>query len=275
MMEDGILTESNQLYNSLNQYQPSVSILIAEDNSINRALLSKKLKVEGFNNLYMAINGQEAYELAVKHNPDLILMDVQMPVMDGNEAMRKLRENNFQGKIVALSANDFKEEIEKSLKSGANEYITKPINFTRFFEIIRQLVFGNNKRQQMNVSAAVIVEKTVTARLPHDKENAVADCAKPIIQNVSKSVKQIFLDDAYDKLIIINNALKDFEQDKLRIKAIAHEYKGNARYFGLQSLEDLARNLDLAFKADENDEKLKTMTDELVFHIREIIRCNS
>ncbi|MCP4215882.1 MAG: response regulator, partial [bacterium] len=118
------------------QYVKGNKILIAEDNPVNLELFKEQFYIEGFRNLIFAENGLQAVELSLEHNPDLILMDVQMPAMDGNEAILKLKESGFQGKIVMLSAYAMETDIKKSLEAGAVGYITKPVNFETLFDEI-------------------------------------------------------------------------------------------------------------------------------------------
>jgi len=107
------------------------SILIVEDNIINQKVASRMLETAGFN-VTLANNGSEALERFAEVSPDLVLMDLQMPVMDGFEATTVLRQREtltgVHTPIVALTANAMKGDREKCLEHGMDGYVAKPIN---------------------------------------------------------------------------------------------------------------------------------------------------
>ena len=120
------------------------TILIAEDNSINmfyaRTVISKFFK-----NIQIleAKNGNEAYQLFLEHKPDLILMDIVMPVIDGYKATKMIRMQNQSVPIFAMTAKSSKREREKCLKSGMTDYLPKPITLDKLKETIkRSLAFS-------------------------------------------------------------------------------------------------------------------------------------
>ncbi len=108
---------------------PSKKILIVEDNQDNRELLIKILKVKGFR-LIEAVDGEDALQKVSIERPDLILMDISIPKIDGYEVTRRLKNQpDFQDiPIIALTAHAMKGDREKALKAGCDGYITKPIN---------------------------------------------------------------------------------------------------------------------------------------------------
>ncbi len=112
-------------------------ILLAEDNQINQLVATGLLKKKGYL-VDIANNGQEALDMIEQNNYDLVLMDIQMPVMDGFVATKKIRsDERFKHlPIIALSAHAMSEDREKSLKNGMNEHITKPISPNILFETI-------------------------------------------------------------------------------------------------------------------------------------------
>lgn len=108
---------------------PSKKILIVEDNQDNRELLIKILKVKGFR-IIEAVDGEDALQKVSIERPDLILMDISIPKIDGYEVTRRLKNQpDFQDiPIIALTAHAMKGDREKALKAGCDGYITKPIN---------------------------------------------------------------------------------------------------------------------------------------------------
>lgn len=113
-------------------------VLIADDNEDSRELVKKILKKEGFE-IIEAIDGEEAIVKAIAHRPDLILMDISMPKIDGYEATRRLKERlDFKDvPIIALTAHAMRGDQEKALQAGFNGYISKPINVREFVNEIK------------------------------------------------------------------------------------------------------------------------------------------
>ena len=100
------------------------TLLIAEDNESNYIYIKAILKEY---NLIHAWNGQEAVELYKKYHPDMILMDLKMPLMDGYQATREIREDNTVIPIIAVTAFAFAEDEQRVKQSGFNDYVAKPI----------------------------------------------------------------------------------------------------------------------------------------------------
>jgi len=143
--EDGEVVREKIItqYSVREEMKRSVRILLAEDNPVNQKLAKMMLTKAGYQ-VELANNGQEAVEkyTASPENFDLIFMDVQMPVMDGMEATKVIRERGFDTiPIVALTAHAMNGDKEKSLKAGMNDYITKPIKRELVFEILEKWVF--------------------------------------------------------------------------------------------------------------------------------------
>lgn len=105
----------------------SRKILIIDDNKVNRAVLVGLLTHLGFK-IIEAINGQEGVEKALTEQPDIILIDLVMPIMDGFEAIRKIRQSEQLSKIVIIAVSASVQHKEKSLAIGCNDFITKPIH---------------------------------------------------------------------------------------------------------------------------------------------------
>ena len=105
-------------------------ILIVEDNELNRDMLSRRLMRKGFE-VVMAEDGQKGVDMSISENPDLILMDLSLPVMDGWEATSTIKNSEETKKIpiIVLTAHAMAGDREKALEAGADEYDTKPIEF--------------------------------------------------------------------------------------------------------------------------------------------------
>ncbi len=117
------------------------TILIVEDSELNRRLVEAVLKPHGYR-LLVAEDGETGVELARAEQPDLILMDVLLPGIDGYEATRRLRANpdTHHFSIVALTASASNEEQEQAIAAGCNGYIPKPIDTRAFPQQIRQFL---------------------------------------------------------------------------------------------------------------------------------------
>ena len=104
-------------------------ILVVEDNEDTREILLYRIKSMGNYEVLLAANGKEALELATRSKPDLVIMDLKRPVMDGWEATKALRQTTW-GKdlpVIALTAQAMERDEEKALNAGCSDYIAKPI----------------------------------------------------------------------------------------------------------------------------------------------------
>lgn len=113
-------------------------ILVAEDNDSNYMLMSYILK-----NHYEPVrarNGQEAVEMAETQAPDLILMDLKMPIFNGLEATRMIREKNVDIPIIALTANAFDNDREDAVAAGCNDFLSKPVSSQKCLEVIAKYI---------------------------------------------------------------------------------------------------------------------------------------
>ncbi|MBW3141095.1 response regulator [Ferrimonas balearica] len=114
-------------------------ILLVEDNLINQQVATELLKSAGYQ-VTVAGNGQEAVDLVAASDYDLVLMDIQMPVMDGLEATRTLRQTHPHLPIIAMTAHAMAGDKEKSLAAGMNDHITKPIVLPELFETVKRFL---------------------------------------------------------------------------------------------------------------------------------------
>jgi len=163
---------------SLKPGQNEIRILIADDRETNRQLLLQMLKVVGFATQY-AVNGKEAVQMVQKWKPQVVLMDMAMPVMDGYEATRKIKAspNSRNTAIVAVTASAFEEDKKRILAAGADDYLSKPFKDAELFEIIGRLTGAEylyEETSSLKVSETahdkVLMCKTVAA-LPPDLVN--------------------------------------------------------------------------------------------------------
>ena len=116
-------------------------ILLVEDNELNRDMLSRRLQRKGYQVVF-AVDGQNGVEMAMKDPPDLILMDMSLPVLDGWEASRKLKAapQTRLVPIIALTAHAMAGDREKAIEAGCDDYDTKPVDLPRLLKKIEALL---------------------------------------------------------------------------------------------------------------------------------------
>ena len=116
-------------------------ILLVEDNEMNRDMLSRRLKRKGYE-VVIAVDGAEGLSMTCSENPDLVLMDMSLPVMDGWEATRQIRANQQIQTIpvIALTAHAMSGDREKALAAGCDDYDTKPVDLRRLLGKIEALL---------------------------------------------------------------------------------------------------------------------------------------
>ncbi len=142
----------------------SGKILVVDDEPIGRQLLEAILYPENFD-IYYAENGMEAFEKAVELKPDLILMDVMMPEMDGFEVCRKLRNHDILGNIpiILITALDDRDSMIKGLDSGANDYISKPFDRVEVLAKVKNIIqLDRYKRMHQESGKLEVREKRTT-----------------------------------------------------------------------------------------------------------------
>lgn len=126
-----------------------ITVLLAEDNRESSEMFVEYLETMGFVVLW-AKNGEEAISLARAQRPDIILMDIQMPVMDGLEAMRHLRKDPELAAtpIVALTALAMRGDRERCIEAGANDYVSKPVGLKKLMSVIDNLLQAGKSQEE-------------------------------------------------------------------------------------------------------------------------------
>ena len=120
-------------------------ILLVEDNEMNRDMLSRRLEMEAYQ-VEFAVNGQEAIDKALNFGPDLILMDLNLPLINGWDATKaiKTRSETAHIPVIALTAHAFTEDREKALAAGCDDYDTKPVDFKRLQQKMNKFLKPGN-----------------------------------------------------------------------------------------------------------------------------------
>ncbi len=199
-----------------------LNILVAEDNIMNQQLINYLLKNWGFN-FDLVFNGAQAVEALSKRNYDIVLMDIQMPEMDGHMATRNIR-NVLKSKIpiIAMTAHAMAGEREKCINSGMNDYISKPLNEENLYDIIIKYAQGNDNNQEpMRGDQNVINLEYINKFSKDDK-----DFKKEIIQE--------FITRVPDNIFTMEKAIQD--NNYSTINRIAHDMKTTIHFMGLTAL---------------------------------------
>jgi len=118
-----------------------IKILLVEDNELSADMLTRRLRKRGYE-VHLATDGQQAIEMAAALLPDLVLMDINLPLIDGFEAIRQLRANPSTAAlpIVALTAHALPSERSRALEAGCDDYDTKPVDLERLLGKITAIV---------------------------------------------------------------------------------------------------------------------------------------
>jgi two-component system cell cycle response regulator DivK len=122
-------------------------ILLVEDNEMNRDMLSRRLQRKGYK-VILAMDGERGVEMTLTHVPDLVLMDMSLPVLDGWEATRRLKADAATQHIpvIALTAHAMSSDRDKALEAGCDDYDTKPVELPRLLGKIEALLNGTGNR---------------------------------------------------------------------------------------------------------------------------------
>ena len=122
-------------------------LLLVEDNEMNRDMLSRRLERKGYA-VAIAVNGQQAVDMAAADPPALVLMDMSLPVLDGWEATRRIKANAATRSIpiIALTAHAMQGDKERCMACGMDGYVSKPLKIEELFSVIEKVVPGITHR---------------------------------------------------------------------------------------------------------------------------------
>jgi PAS domain S-box-containing protein len=236
-------------------------ILLVEDGETNRQLIRVVLAETGAD-VVCAENGQEGLEAAGRERFDLILMDIQMPVMDGYTATQRLRDRGCTLPIIALTAHAMRGDKEKCLAAGCSGYLSKPINIDKLLQTVADA---------LSVAAAVSSAHETdrsdgtarTTTLPLSVIRSTLPLDSPQIRQILQS----FIETLHGKLAEMQAATEDGDFDKLA--GLAHWLLGTGGTLGFDCFTEPARRLEQSAKLRQSDEiddclrELFTLADQL------------
>ncbi|OUR63439.1 hypothetical protein A9Q74_00945 [Colwellia sp. 39_35_sub15_T18] len=212
-------------------------ILLTDDHDDNRRLIARILKGMGLD-VIEAINGREAIEQCMQHQPTLILLDIQMPEMDGIQVLQKLRELGCGQPIYALTANAMSHEISQYLALGFDGHLKKPIERDKFVATIARYYPGLKSSSEQISNELLDVD--------------LSDLKREFQHNLSKDSQDIL---AYSE-----------QHDYVCLARVAHKLAGAAKMFGFAELSQSALELEIAIKnkqTEKIDDLSYCLLDEL------------
>ena len=219
-------------------------ILIAEDNSVNQKLAVSLLKKIGYR-ADVAGNGVEALDALERQRYDVVLMDVQMPEMDGLEATRRIHERWSGAErpyVIAATANALQEEKQACFMAGMDDYLSKPIRMNELIAALRRSEPGRVSQQPSESSTSQTTDSNVDARALEVLRESFDD--ELVVELIGT-----FLEEAPDLVERARAAVE--ERDYVTLQRAAHTLKSNAATFGAISLANLCRDLEAKGKAAE------------------------
>jgi len=231
-------------------------LLLVEDNEINQQVASEILAGEGFE-IEIARNGLEALEWikrADKNSIDAILMDIQMPLMDGRETTRQIRALGGYWKkipIIALTALSFEEENNKNLESGMNDRVNKPIEIDEIIEVLSRYI----KPQKTNIErkkpiGKKEIETSIQIEGIHVKEGLAR------LMGNEKLYKDLLKSFRLKNTEVIETLKRNLENHDYQANMrIVHTIKGISSNLGINDLANCASRLEKSYKNEINDQK--------------------
>ena len=223
------------------------NVLLVEDSPDNQRLISLYIKQTGAE-VALAENGQIGVEKALSGHYDLVLMDMQMPVMGGLEATHLLRQTGYGGPIVALTANAFKEDRERAAEAGSDDFLTKPIDRPAFFRLLQRYLAPRGE-SALPLGASAI-----------DLDDEIYDLAVRFVDSLPEWIGKLQAAHASD--------------NKAELKTLTHQLKGLGGSFGYPEITTAAAEVDRLLKLGDTAhlaDKLATLYEackQAVKHFR-------
>ena len=218
-------------------------ILLAEDTLDNQKLISMYIKRAGAIPVVVE-NGKQALNKALSDEFDLILMDMQMPVMGGIDATAKLRASGYSKPIVALTANALKEDREQCQRAGVDDYLTKPVDLNRFNSVLKRYL------------------KPKTSPTPTHHSRNISQSAMDFADDPEfQALLRQFEDELPSKLNQIQTAAA--KMDWVELKNLVHKLKGLGASFGYPELSEISARIQTNI-ANELFDNIPSLVEQLV-----------
>jgi PAS domain S-box-containing protein len=235
-------------------------ILVVEDGTSNQKLITIVLQRAGVS-VELANNGQIGFEKALAGQFDVILMDMQMPVMDGFTATRRLREEGCKLPIIALTANAMKGEEEKCRAAGCSGYLSKPIDVDLLLrtlaELVGELPADAPRREPRSKRQEAAVERSASSRIPADVPPLQSSL--PIEDPDFLEIVQEFADRLHDQIGEMQKAWAN--QELAQLASLAHWLKGSGGTAGFAAFTNPAAKLEKLAKEKRLEEIAAALAD--------------
>lgn len=213
------------------------NILLAEDSRDNQQLISMYVKKTGAS-ITIVENGEQAVEKGLSGDYDLILMDMQMPVMDGVEAITLLRNAGYTKPIVSLTANAMQTDRDKCFKAGVNEYLSKPIDVARFYSTLNKFLKSSGSIENKNGEIASLDSDPEYLELVERFKNNLPTIVDELVTAIHKSEWEV-------------------------VAAVSHKLKGMGGNFGHNNISQICAKINEQVK-DNNYESMTKNAEALI-----------
>ncbi len=235
-------------------------ILLAEDHPTNQFLMKRLMKKFGFENVDYAENGHEAVALFQKNKYDLIIMDCQMPEMDGYEATTRIRGMQVEGPripVIALTANAMVGDREKCLKAGMDDYISKPIDVVKFTHLVSHWLPSTVEAVTPDPPKKDAPDPVAQKEDEHTIDFAHLESFTDGDRAVEQELFVLFFEESYLALNRLEKACNNHDDNEWR--SAAHKFKGASGNLGAQKLFALCAEAEFGFTASK-EQKHKYLT---------------
>jgi CheY-like chemotaxis protein len=239
------------------------TLLAVEDHPINQMLLFKLLKKLGFENYHKAENGMEALALMEKNHYDLVLMDCQMPELDGYETTKRIRANEEGSSrhipIVAMTANAMVGDKEKCLKAGMDDYISKPLDITKLKETLH-----NNLSIQVEGAVCMLPHDYIDQEIIMDNNSPINLTHLHMFTDGDKEEEAVLFDIFLERADSVIQNLESIPEDETWRKE-THALKGASGNLGANQLFEICKDAEAGYEksADDKTIMLSAIKEEL------------
>ncbi|WP_214079451.1 response regulator [Mesotoga sp.] len=225
-------------------------ILLTEDNEANQLLIKEVLEKAGYS-VDLASNGKNAVEMIRNNKYNLVLMDMQMPIMDGYEATKVLREEGYKIPIVALTAHTMQGDEEKTIEAGCDGFLGKPVSQSDLLEVVRYHlgIYGKTGKKRDGEQA-----RSYKAKHTQDSISLFAKDMGLSFEEASAMFEE-YGEHIHKTIDEIQNALERRNFDS--ISRDGHSLKGSGRMYGVEELSEVGFKLETAGKSGDD----KTIAD--------------
>lgn len=252
-----------------------LNILLVEDNQLNRRVLQNMLGKLGYK-ADTAVNGRIAVEKNQKHQYDIILMDIQMPEMDGLDATKHILANGVNGQrpyIIAVTAHALAGDRESYLAAGMNHYLSKPVTINQLVEVLYQGIEFHNQvatvpDPKISSVPPALAEECSTGEIALNQPINLEELARLVGEDTDEFLDMmapIFLEDTVNLMQSLKDAVQT--QDAPGIHHAAHTLKGTSASMGMVSLSALCRDLEAMAKLEQIQDAPKILSQiEVEYH---------